>query len=325
MLQQEAQFHTVRFLLNKTVFDENVTNVILYYYWDIISDKKLVMLDWIDTTLLYMRNVKNASYFLQHNYYDTWYNISKNPNAISFIEETMDMVCWCGLVKNPSAIHLLEDNTVQIAYADCWESIFSNIQGIDFFFRNSNKLIEYNYDPSWDTDDYDELISFIIGEGMSKICKNPNVISFINKNDPDTINIHNGVLVYWDALSSNPNAIHLLESNQDKINWSNLSKNPSAIHLLKANQHKIDWSNLSKNPNAIDLLEANQDKIDWCNLSKNPNAIHILEANKEQIDWSKLSKNPNAIDLLKANKEKIDWCNIYRNPSIFHCKPMPNY
>ena len=319
MSQQEAQFHTVRFLLNKTVFDDNVNDIILGYYWNIISDKKLVMLDWIDTTLLDTHNSNDR--------YESWYNISKNPNAISYIEESIDMVCWNGLVKNPNAIHLLEveGNTVQIAYADCWEHIFSNIHGIDFFFNNTNKLIEHNYDPSWDTDDYDELINYIIEEGIIAICKNPNVISFINKDDPDILHIHNVVLVYWDALSSNPNAIHLLEANKDKIDWSNLSKNPNAIHLLEANKHRINWANLSKNPNAIHLLEENQDKINWANLSKNPNAIDLLKANQDKINWSKLSKNPNAIELLEKNKDKIDWCNIYRNPSIFHYKPKPNY
>ena len=54
--------------------------------------------------------------------------------------------------------------------------------------------------------------------------------SFIN---PTTIN--------WDILSSNPNAIHLLEQNQDKINWLWLSGNSNAIHLLEQNQDKIDW------------------------------------------------------------------------------------
>ena len=315
MSQQEAQFHTVRFLLNKTVFDDNVINIILYYYWDIISDKKLVMLDWINTTLLDTHNSNDR--------YESWYNISKNPNAISFIEENMDMVCWCRLVKNPSAMHLLEENTVQIAYADCWENLFSNIHGIDFFLNNTDKFMEYNYDPSWDKNDYDELINTVIEEGIVAMCKNPNVISLINKDDPDIL--YTGQLVYWDALSSNPNAIHLLEANQHKINWSNLSKNPNAIHLLEANKHRINWANLSKNPNAIHLLEENQDKINWANLSKNPNAIHLLEANKDKIDWSDLSKNPNAIELLEANKDKIDWSNIYRNPSIFHRKPMPNY
>jgi len=83
---------------------------------------------------------------------------------------------------------------------------------------------------------------------MSKICKNPNVIYLINKDVPDILHIHNGVLVYWNALSSNPNAIELLKANKDKIDWSKLSKNPNAIHLLEANQDKIDWSNIYRNP-----------------------------------------------------------------------------
>src|SRR5207248_1632321 len=37
----------------------------------------------------------------------------------------------------------------------------------------------------------------------------------------------------WDELSSNPNAIYLLEKNLDKINWGYLSLNPNAIYLLE--------------------------------------------------------------------------------------------
>ena len=39
------------------------------------------------------------------------------------------------------------------------------------------------------------------------------------------------------GLSRNPNAIHLLEQNLDKVNWALLSKNPNAIPLLS----KIDY------------------------------------------------------------------------------------
>ena len=45
-------------------------------------------------------------------------------------------------------------------------------------------------------------------------------------------------------LSGNPNAIHLLDKNQDKIDWVRLSGNPNAIHLLEKNQDKIDWVRL---------------------------------------------------------------------------------
>ena len=33
-------------------------------------------------------------------------------------------------------------------------------------------------------------------------------------------------------LSGNPNAIHLLEANPNKINWNKLSSNPNALHLI---------------------------------------------------------------------------------------------
>ncbi len=74
----------------------------------------------------------------------------------------------------------------------------------------------------------------------------------------------------WQQLSSNPNAIDLLEKNQDKIYWFMLLQNPNAIHLLEKNKNKINWNYLSLNPNAIDLLEKNQDKINWDFLSENP-------------------------------------------------------
>ena len=36
----------------------------------------------------------------------------------------------------------------------------------------------------------------------------------------------------WFLLSKNPNAIHILEKNLNKVYWSDLSENPNAIHLL---------------------------------------------------------------------------------------------
>ena len=46
------------------------------------------------------------------------------------------------------------------------------------------------------------------------------------------------------CLSSNPNAIHLLEANLDKIDWNAVSINPNAIHLLEANLDKINWKKI---------------------------------------------------------------------------------
>ena len=77
-----------------------------------------------------------------------------------------------------------------------------------------------------------------------------------------------------------------------KVNWQNLSSNPNAIPILEQNLDKVSWFRLSSNPNAIHLLEQNLDKVDWCWLSTNPNAIHILEKNLDKIDWYWLSNNP---------------------------------
>ena len=103
----------------------------------------------------------------------------------------------------------------------------------------------------------------------------------------------------------------------EKINWYYLSSNPNAIHLLEQNMDKIDWHNLSLNPNSIPILEKNMDKINWYWLSSNPNAIHLLEQNIDKIDWQYLSKNPNAIHLLEQNPKKIDWWSLSANPYIF--------
>ena len=79
--------------------------------------------------------------------------------------------------------------------------------------------------------------------------------------------------VDWCLLSCNPNVIHILENNLEKINWYYLSRNCSveAIQLLKENIDKIDWSQLSLNNSveAIQLLKENPSKIDWHNLSQN--------------------------------------------------------
>ena len=49
--------------------------------------------------------------------------------------------------------------------------------------------------------------------------------------------------VSWANLSSNPNAIHLLEQNLDKVNWFYLSCNQNAIHLLS----KLDYVQIRLN------------------------------------------------------------------------------
>jgi len=155
--------------------------------------------------------------------------------------------------------------------------------------------------------------------------------------------------LYWDALSTNPNAIDLLKEHQDKINWGYLSTNPNAIDLLKENQDKINWDLLHSNSNAIEILDYNEDKINWCMLSSNINAIHLIKKRiiyeynltfeeyiklKNKVNWSAICKYPyiNIVHILKEriqyeknlsknnyNKleynEIINWRNISANPN----------
>ena len=71
-----------------------------------------------------------------------------------------------------------------------------------------------------------------------------------------------------------------MEKNPTKINWMSLSTNHNAIHLLERELHKIDWLLLSMNPNAISLLKANQDKINpdiifWTAIYANPSIFKL--------------------------------------------------
>ena len=51
----------------------------------------------------------------------------------------------------------------------------------------------------------------------------------------------------WASLSANPNAIHLLEANQDNIDWSVLSENPSIFtYDYKAIKERMLTSGLAE-------------------------------------------------------------------------------
>ena len=91
-------------------------------------------------------------------------------------------------------------------------------------------------------------------------------------------------------------------------------KNPNAIHLLEKNIDKINWYWLSSNLNAIQILENNKDKINWKNLCSNPNAINLLKENPDKIDWNEISINPAIFELdYNALKKR---CEIYKEELI---------
>tara|TARA_B110000459_G_C16122782_1_gene278813 strand:+ start:241 stop:510 length:270 start_codon:yes stop_codon:yes gene_type:complete len=77
------QFNVVKYILNKSQFDEHIIYIILTYYWKTL-DKPKVLLDWIDINNL------------------DWYWLSVNPNAIHLLENNKDKINWKYFSKNPA-------------------------------------------------------------------------------------------------------------------------------------------------------------------------------------------------------------------------------
>ena len=63
--------------------------------------------------------------------------------------------------------------------------------------------------------------------------QNPNVINLLKDLFKDALkNNKNQYKIDWFSLSSNPNAIEILEDNYDKIVWVSLSKNPAIFKAI---------------------------------------------------------------------------------------------
>jgi hypothetical protein len=177
-----------------------------------------------------------------------WYNLSKNPYAISILEKHLDKVNWDGLSLNPNAISIIEQHLDKAnRYKLC---------------LNPNPDILSLLERNLDNVDWKEL------------CSNPNAIPLIERHLDMLTNDH------WYVLCSNPNAVPLLERNVEKLNhpsyWRELSSNPNAVPLLEKHFDKINWHRFSKNPNAVHVLKQNLDKISRMGLAFNPNIVPVL-------------------------------------------------
>ena len=165
--------------------------------------------------------------------------------------------------------------------------------------------------------------------------------------------IHPSILV-WKQLSTNPNAIDMLEKNLDKVDWSYIFYNPNAIRITgvsnranafdnpKQSDDKKWWVWCFEHPYLFDIerrydvdigeyvipifdeqhlydyKNIDYNSIDWQYLSYNPYAIELLEKNLDKVDWRILSGNRNAIRILEQNLDKIDWWQLSGNPNAIH-------
>jgi hypothetical protein len=118
------------------------------------------------------------------------------------------------------------------------------------------------------------------------------------------INSENVSDICWFQLSSNENAISILEKHQKYINWHYLSGNPNAISILEKNIDKIDWPEFVYNKNGIRLLEKNIDI-----LSQYDPVMQLREI---------LSVNENAADLSEQYRENCIIWNPFTDSSSLH-------
>jgi hypothetical protein len=152
----------------------------------------------------------------------------------------------------------------------------------------------------------------------------PIIDTILTTDDPESIPPFSRQL-----LSCVPKAVPFLSKNQSIINWKTLSSNPEALYLIEENPEKISYNYLSANPNprAIELLRENITKINWESLSRNPckEAIELLMEYPNKIVWNILAENksPFAFPLIERglNQNKFNWYGLSmlnKNPMVFH-------
>ena len=89
------KFKIVKIILNKSIFNENIIDIILQYYWNILDCKKKILINWIKI------NIKKIN----------WGYLSKNLNAIDLLKENRNKINWDNLSSNEN---IFEDEPIPI-------------------------------------------------------------------------------------------------------------------------------------------------------------------------------------------------------------------
>lgn len=171
------------------------------------------------------------------------------------------------------------------------------------------------------------------------------IYKYKNKITEIKSNIHEDV-IDWIWFSKQPHFIDIIEQYLDYyVCWTTLSSNPNAIHIIKMELERVNycWTNtgnridkywLASNPNAIpiidELLESDKsdfkklvyhDEIFWYILSSNPNAYLILKKNIKKINWEILAINTNITfilsNLFNETSNDIEGIPIIKDNEVF--------
>jgi hypothetical protein len=270
-----------------------------------------------------------------HNTID-WKDLSANPNATHILVDNFDKINWSGLSLNNNIMQILQlleqkmDKTNELIMKIDWSMLsFNSCEGAIKLLENKIEQDHINNNESsvnWQCLSQNEGAIQLLEKHIDLIdwkylSFNPKAIHLLEpvafELDEDFLDLleampelgkqyleDNCMDIYkidWLWLSSNSNAIHLLEKVLDFTD-------PNAIHLLEKvfnstetnnynNPHmRINWSFLSENPNLLKsnkILEKHIDVIDMHNLSKNPS---IFEIDIEQLNKA-IVKKANNIDI----------------------------
>ncbi len=238
--------------------------------------------------------------------------LSRNPNpeVISYLEQNPSMISWDNLSENPVAIEILKKNKHCIN----WKKICLNPHPETMEMINEHYA---HYLKRWKEKGIRTPPHMILS--WENLSKNPNAVEFLKENPQNVCWYFQENENEWEGGPERIiNDEELDKKNPDEIHYGYLSENPSAVGYLRENSHIImgDW--LSTNTNGIELLEKKPELINWYWLSENPRAVHILQKHLDKVDWCQLSKNSNAIYLLEQNLEKIDWTYLSANENAVH-------
>ena len=268
-------------LIEEKFLDKMVNDPIYKQSWDYLSKNSTY-----EAILLLEKNFDKINF----------YELSKNtcPKAIEIIKKNIENgknIGWSMINANNSieAINLLKKNPDKIWISCLCRNNSSLVTSLLEMIPDANEKLDYFFlsfnEANWALDllekEYKRDGSNL---KLEYLCSNESAraIDIVKKTMTNNIN-------YWVPLSSNSNAIDLLEQNKEHIDFGGLLRNssPRAIKLIEelieknsALKSDYDMNILSENPHAINFLEKNPDLIDWVRISKNP---AIFEINKKYL------------------------------------------
>lgn len=231
--------------------------------------------------------------------------LSSNPAAIHILDAEPELIDWDRICFNPMAGDIITKYMHMVRDEDWW-ALSANPSAVRL-------LEEFPHNICWNN---------------LALNPNPEVIPLIESHigwNNQTMKASHPSRIDWFHLSSNPNAVHLLEAYTNLIDYHRLATNPStrAVQLLSRYIHDRNGVSinilraLSLNPKAIHLIQQFMNLMDdacWTNLCYNEMAINLLETNRDKINWEALSTNPAAIELLRSNIDKVSWPHLHDNP-----------